>query len=300
MANLQAILKWKPEKFKNDWQNADQNRSKNKILLRYVTKNNWELVKHINIKIPWTWKYTLEDFPHIIPTLKFNKEGKVVVEPLDTDGAIVKYVNQGYRPIALNFANARTPGGGYLKGSIAQEEELCRQYPHLYTSLRSSTHNRNGSLYPIKPTEVLITHMISRYRESMTNGYAVINQPNVRAGFITAAAPNMRLGKNKNKSFNNFKDEIRSTLDLIFTVPQFNNREGYNVLVVGAWGCGAFAPASRGADKKKRNEYIRQMANTMAEYVNNYRYLYDIISISIPDENSENYNIFKQFFYNLL
>ena len=55
----------------------------------------------------------------------------------------------------LNFANARHPGGGYWKDSLAQEEDLCRLMPQLQPSLHEA--KANQGFYPIRLGFALMT-----------------------------------------------------------------------------------------------------------------------------------------------
>jgi len=150
---------------------------------------------------------------------------------------------------------------------------------------------KNLGLYPVHFDNVLITHDIERMREDRDNGYEVIDYPTTKAGFITAAAPNMNNQHNHGKTFNDFKMDMVKMFELIFTTPKFSGKE-YDVLCVGALGCGAFAPH----DPVESLAYRTNMANLMAQYVNHYKRLYKVICVAIPDKNGENYQIFKKAF----
>lgn len=150
---------------------------------------------------------------------------------------------------------------------------------------------KNLGLYPVLLDNVLITHDIERMREDRDNGYEVIDYPKTRAGFITAAAPNMNNQHNHGKIFDDFRTELIKMFELIFTTPKFCGKE-YDVIVLGMIGCGAFAPS----DPVESLTYRTNMANLIAKFVNHYRRLYKVICIAIPDKNGENYQICKKAF----
>lgn len=130
----------------------------------------------------------------------------------------------GATPCILNFASAKTPGGGFLRDSRAQEEDICR----------------SSGLHP-----VLCANMCKPfYAPTETWKYAnrVIYSPGVpllsgsSVNVITAAAPNLR----------NSKDAVPETeLEVLWKdrwskvlyVAASNN---VDVLILGAWGCGVF------------------------------------------------------------
>jgi len=244
-----------PADFLKKWELYQGDKPRQKKLLESVANHNYKLLQDSRAKPQVSYKYTFNDFlKEINPRLQFTvpQQGMVTFEDLTTDGAIKKYVGQGLHAIALNFANGYHVGGGYLRGATAQEEDLCRQYPRLYMSL-SYAESELG-LYPVHLDNVLITHNIERMREDKEQGYDVIDYPNVSAGFITAAAPNMNNSHYKGKTFEDLKIDLVKSLELIFTTPKFSGKE-YDVLVVGAWGCGAFAPH----DQKESFAYRTEM-----------------------------------------
>ena len=78
------------------------------------------------------YKNEIEDC--INETLVYNANSKrlndkqiIIVDEIDSVGAIFKYTNANEITAVLNFASYKNPGGMFIKGSKAQEECLCHE-----------------------------------------------------------------------------------------------------------------------------------------------------------------------------
>ncbi|KAJ5168250.1 uncharacterized protein N7482_003844 [Penicillium canariense] len=92
-----------------------------------------------------------------------NKDTLDTALALDTAGDIMETKDRG--PVCvLNFANAFTRGGGWLKGSRAQEEQICYR-----SSLIESLHAR---FYPMQPKEFIYSSEVIIFRENEAKGYS--------------------------------------------------------------------------------------------------------------------------------
>lgn len=156
---------------------------------------------------------------------------------------------------ALNFANASVPGGRYRCNSRAQEEDLCRHLPQLYTSLAEAN-------YPIQPGTALVTknvllvRSIGSYTLCRSQGSVTI----ISAAMPCGAADRRPVGGWRGSSWD--RDVTRRIRAVLYAAKS----TGEPNLVLGAFGCGAFGnpaapvaeifreqlctPAFRGAFKK--------------------------------------------------
>lgn len=191
---------------------------------------------------------------------------------------------------ALNFANGETPGGGYKTGATAQEEDLCRQCPTLYSTLYNAA---KEGLYPFGPctckaatrpekySDVLYTSGIALARGGMEEGYPLLLEDRqVTVSMVAAAAPNIRFAREIAD-----KELIYNTLYSVFTAPRLTEPE-VNTLILGAFGCGAF-----GNDAKQIAElFVRALMN------DGLSDLYKEIHFAIPKlaPTDDNYEVFAQ------
>lgn len=133
----------------------------------------------------------------------------------------------------LNFASARNPGGGYLRGARAQEEDLCRssllytcllEAPDYYAAHRASTDLRYSHRVIVSPD----VPVIRDDQGELAEPFAVT--------FLTSAAPNA--GELARRSA---RVDVREVLThRAERVVAAAARHEVRTLVLGAWGCGVF------------------------------------------------------------
>jgi len=157
-------------------------------------------------------------------------ETRVQVSNETTLGASFRLLEGGLKPLALNFANGIHPGGGFLNGSRAQEEALCRSSA-LYQTLAGDpmydAHRRrprpDSTDWTIYSPDVPI---FRRDDGTVLDQYWFLS-------LLTCAAPYApRIGQPE------AGDLLQSRLRRVLAIAQ---SRGHAALVLGAWGCGAFA-----------------------------------------------------------
>ena len=160
-------------------------------------------------------------------------ETRVCIGCADTATALRVLQLLGYSKVAgLNFANQHHPGGGYLNGARAQEEDLCRLAPTLYSSLKRLR-------YPMKDREAHFTEAII----ARTYGTYQLDEPSdltgpVKGYIISAAMPNVL---SRSCPLIAGTDEWKQSVYVrVRAVLHAAKQEQVDALVLGAFGCGAF------------------------------------------------------------
>ena len=185
-----------------------------------------------------------------------------------------------HRKVAiLNFANAYSPGINFPNNGKTQEEQLLRKFPELFQSLNY----HRSTIYPLELPSIAVTDWCSKWRDNDPNIITI--EKRRKAMFITAAAPD-----HYNQTFD--LDNIRRAIKSIVSIP--NAKPTPDLLILGAWGCGAFIPSDHQFNNiittlpkkyKKCRTYEQLIATLFAEAINSRDCQWKDIVFAIPDKN---------------
>ena len=138
--------------------------------------------------------------------------------------------------LALNFASAKNPGGGFLKGSQAQEESLARAsglYPCIVQMQAMYDANRRfrSCLYT---DNMIYSPGVSVFRDDRDQ---LLEAP-YRVSFVTAPAVNAGVVRRRGtENIGRIENVMRGRIEKVLSLAVIHHHE---TLVLGAWGCGVF------------------------------------------------------------
>ena len=219
---------------------------------------------------------------------KADKPANIIVSQLRSFEAAAQYI--GKRTAVLNFASATNPGGGVEKGASAQEECLCRVstlYPCLTDQkMRDSfytPHRKNGNA--LHNDDIIYTPKVLIIKDDDHNMLATPFLVDV----ISCAAPNLR--EKPNNAYNSGDgNKVQISDNELLALHEKRARKifasaianGVEVLILGAFGCGAFC----------NDPYVvaRAYKNVLPDFAH---YFHTIeFAIFCNAKNIENYQVF--------
>jgi uncharacterized protein (TIGR02452 family) len=168
-------------------------------------------------------------------TKRGSEPTRIDVRNETTLAAARRLVDEDLRVVALNFASAMNPGGGFLTGARAQEESLVRSsglFACLVDNPMYDFHRTQGDAmytsYAIYSPDVPVFR---------TDDGELLDEPWL-CSFITAAAPNVRDMFHRSPDvMGEIRRAFKERIHKVLTIAAIHD---HPAIVLGAWGCGAF------------------------------------------------------------
>ena len=209
------------------------------------TKKQYESLPKLKVAVQFSIKhqYMIKHEQQVNRPLSSKSRSHYIVSPKRSLEAASAY--PGKKVAVLNFANNHDIGGAPFSAG-AQEESICRcstLYPCLQ-AMRDEFYNRHRDLYEkriinhIGNDDLIYTPDVVVFKtDERTDPIYPVMMPEdkwFKVDIITCAAPELWHG---NRKPDNYNDIIASRIRKILDVAAIEQVE---VLILGAWGCGAF------------------------------------------------------------
>lgn len=228
---------------------------------------------------------------------RFEKEAEIIISKKRTFEAAQDYAKLGEKVAVLNFASSTNPGGGVVNGAGAQEECLCR-ISTLYFTLDTDENWKRfynphrKARTPLHNDDILYTKNITVFKNDTTSPKLLPENEWYNVDVITCAAPNLR--ENPSNRYNSGDGDQRLILnneELYSLHEKRDSRifdaaasQNVDVLVLGAFGCGAFMN-----DPKV-------VAKVMLSLAKKYAHFFKTIEFAVycPPYDDSNYRAFME------
>lgn len=230
-------------------------------------------------------------------THETGKEAEIIVSKKRSFEAASAY--RGKHISVLNFASATNPGGGVTKGASAQEECLCR-VSTLYKCISASEiteafHKKHwralktGEMDSFYNDDCIQTCNVTVFKSDTAKTVLLPEKDWFDVDVISCAAPNLRRMSQHDKQWKKnvtdqelldiYKKRINRALD----IARYAKSE---VVILGAFGCGAFANPPE------------LVAKAMHASIDEHKYDFETIELAIycPLRDTSNYEVFAKEF----
>ena len=228
-------------------------------------------------------QFLVEEEDNIDQPLSDKKKSKYIVSGKRSFEAAKEYA--GRKVAVLNYANNHSIGGAPFSAG-AQEESLCRCSTLLpcLQAMKDSFYQKHRNQYAARQMDYLGNDdliytpdvIVFKTDERTEPVYPQIMEREswYKVNVITCAAPQM-MGIATLPE--NYEDVIRSRIKKILDVAA---KEGNEVIILGAWGCGAF------------KNPVEIVARIFVESVKNYNF--DIVEFALATRNDVHSSAFAR------
>lgn len=189
------------------------------------------------------------------------------------------------RPVCiLNMANAKSAGGGWKHGALAQEEAICYR-----TSLSCSL--KHG-FYPLPETGGIFSPRILVIRENMKDGHKLVdlrepkNLPLLSVVSVAAVCLPRTQPDNQGRQRYVSGADARLMEEKMRVILRIAVRNGHRQIVLGAFGCGAFG--------NPREEVARMWRSVFADSEFSGGWWQDVVFAVMDDQRGPNFLAFQK------
>lgn len=231
----------------------------------------------------------------VVDLNRYSGEAELIVSKKRSYEAASAYKDK--KVCVHNFASASNPGGGVVRGSSAQEECLCR-CSTLYFNLNTSEmwagfySPHRAEQNPLHNDDCIYTPEVVVFKSDTSSPVVLQEKDWYVVDVITCAAPNLReRPSNMMNSGDGHKAAVISYDDLqalhekrLTRILDIALAEGDEVVILGAFGCGAF--------ENNPEVVARAAKNVIGRYMHAFKVIEFAVYCSPRDDT--NYKVFER------